>query len=201
MQITHQSYKHGNVFCNKHYVFESFDKVKKYCDKSNDDNRNIDWELADGQWVHAWIDDIDSNMRQVHLGAKVGDRNVRGKPAACSMSFRPGNRSKFVNILKHGYCSESCDVNLKNCSFWLESGRPAHLIHCFEDENTFEENTNEDTKNGNGNGNINKGDIWKCGWIDFEWALRDTACRNHVVFDTNINICDDEDEKINSANF
>ena len=51
VQTMYESYKYANVFCSKNYVFESFNKLQKYCDRSGNDCTNVDWQLSDGGWV------------------------------------------------------------------------------------------------------------------------------------------------------
>ena len=50
---------------------ESFNKLKKYCDRSDYDNPKIDWQLSDGKWVSGWVNDINTNTMGVHVGAMI----------------------------------------------------------------------------------------------------------------------------------
>ena len=161
----HQSFKHSHVFVNKHYVFETFTKLKKYCDNHENDHPTIDWEFDYGQWIIGRIESIDT---QVHVRAVFGGQTVRATVGCCNtappctMAFRPANVGKFVNILKKGYCSETCDVNLKHFCCWSERG----CIHL-----TLGEIQGQPPR-----------DVWHCGWIDFDWTLREVNSRNEDSF-------------------
>ena len=134
VEMMHQSSKYGYVFCSKHYRFESFSKTKKYCDRSDNDNINIDWELTSGQWLYGQATGMDTYTMEIHVSAVMGSQVFRGKARysnaapAGTMTCRPGDRHKFSNILKHGYCSKTCDVNLKNFNVWTEDGRYVNVI-------------------------------------------------------------------------
>ena len=124
---------------------------------------------------------IDTNKRDVHVSAMIDGKiekhliGYRQVAPAWTMSYRPGNKHRFVNILKHGYCSETCDVNLKNFNVWTQNGECRNVIR------------------GNINGNVNDiDDIWRCGWIDFDWIWIEAMFRNKNMFGV---IYDDEATK------
>ena len=176
VQTMHESYKYASVFCSKHYVFESFNKLQKYCDRSdNDEKTNVDWRLICGRWVHGQVDSIDPTNRGVDCSAKVGGQiltptlGYRRVAPAWTMSYRPGNKHRFVNILKHGYCSETCDVNLKNVDAWTQDEQRANVVTGYVDPYT------------------DKTDIWRCGWIDFEWTWGEAIRRNEQMFGVTYN--------------
>ena len=193
VQMMHQSYKHANVFCNKQYVFESFSEVKKYCDKNSNKNTNrnkrLDWQRALGQWMYGTVDNIDKKKKWIHVRAKMGHKNVRstnsyGQVAPVGiMTYRPGNKHRFVKVLKHGHCNETCDVNLKTFNIRTKDGagrsRYANIIYGFLDENS--------TKIAN--------DIWRCGWINFDWTWNEVIYRNGQGFGVTYDDVD-HDEKI-----
>ena len=183
----HQSSKHGNVFCNKHYAFKSFNKVKKYRDNNDNEITTIDFKLLGGEWVYGQIDGIDTNKNKIHVSANMGDTISKGPVAysyiapARTMSYRPGNKQKFVNILKHGYCSETCDVNLENVYFGTEDGRIAHILCGSIDEHTSGINIGDD--------------MWRCGWIDFDLTWDQAIARNEEMFGVIYDIDNDKEEK------
>ena len=175
VQTMHQSYQYANVFCNKHYMFESFTKMKKYCENSDNDNKDMDWRFPDGAWVCGQVDSIDPKEMEVYVSAMIGDKVVTQMVGylhvspTCTMSFRPGNEHRFVNILKRGYCSETCDVNLKNFYVCTEDGRYPNVVSGYDDDDDEDENENES-------------DIWRCGWIDFDWTWTEAIERNEAMF-------------------
>ena len=190
VEMMHQCYQYANVFCSKHYVFESFSKVEEYYEKrsnniNNNDQKQIDWERLSGEWVYGKVDNIDRKEMDVHVhvrskmdGKTVHGINCYGQVApAGTMSCRPGNTRKFVNILKHGYCNQTCDVNLKNVNFWIDDERYANIIYGFWNEDDIEFEMN---------------DIWRCGWIDFNWTWNEAIDKNEQMFGET---SDDLDEK------
>ena len=85
VQMMHQSYQYGDVFCDKHYVFESFNEFKKCCD----DDITLDFQGINGRWSNTY-GRIDVNKIVQH--SKFAPFRT--------MSRRPGNMDKFINILK-----------------------------------------------------------------------------------------------------
>ena len=73
----HQSYRYANIFCDKRYGFESFTKVKKYCDSSDSDTTNVDWRRQDGKWIYGQVDSVDTTEMGFRVSAMIDDRIVR----------------------------------------------------------------------------------------------------------------------------
>ena len=182
VEMIHQSYKYANVFCSKHVAFKSFGNVEKYCDRTGNGYTNIDWQLSNGQWVNGWVERLDTNEEDVYVSANIGDkieRRIRGYEQvapSCTMSYRPGNKDRFVNILKRGYCSETCDVNLKSFYVITEDGRCANIIKGYIDGYVHDMD-----------------DIWRCGRIDFHWTWNEAIGRNETMFGVIYNDDDDND--------
>ena len=160
VQKIHQSHKHGKTFCNKNYTYQSLGEIQLLWAQYIYD---IDWRMANGQWVSGEIDDIDMNDSVVNVTSKVDGIRYWStlEPWEIAshgrMVHRPGNISRFINVLKHGYFSAACDINLKQFS-WIVNDREFNIISGYV----------EDT-------NI---DIWQCGWIDFDWTWKEAVKRN-----------------------
>ena len=156
-------------------------KLKKYCDTSDNDDTKIDWQLPHGQWMLGWVDGINTNINSVDVSAMIHGTIERGTlgysstAPARTMSDRPGNRYKFVNILKRGYCNETCDVNLENFCVSTHDGR-------------FGANL---TNNG-------ANDAWRCGWIDFDWTWNQAIKTKKLIYGVTYN--ENEQEKHQEKN-
>ena len=72
------------------------------------------------------------------------------------MPCRPANTHRFVNILRHGYFSQTCDVNLKYFGILTSNNDFIQLIPGFQEDE----------------------DIWQCGLIDFGWTWSEAQMRN-----------------------
>ena len=162
VKTMHQSYSYENMFCNKNFVFESYEEMCSYL-RRHQHKQSVDWRMdSNGCWVCGAIEstDVYLDYEKVFLATVGTDEKkiyqyVKWHQVAPSgrMTRRPANMERFVNILKRGYFSEVCDVNLKDFCFLSTSGdRYINLVSNVNEENQENE------------------DIWRCGWIDFDWT-------------------------------
>ena len=156
----HQSYKYENMFCNKNFAFESFAEL------TFRQSKYIDYRMSNGYWVRGTVYRSNSRDTSVIVSSDVDrseiyqlqDKGSRHTATYGRISGRPANMQRFLNILKHGYFSEVCDVNLKDFYFWASDNTYVKLI----------ENNDQD--------------MWRCGWIDFDWTWNEMVKQNNMIF-------------------
>ena len=164
----HQSHKYSNMFCGDNFAYQSLDDISSTEDHSRID---IDWRMDNGQWISGWLDKINKEKMLAYVSAnwcpyKSKTGKIVFNTADCSrvapvgsMSQRPASMNKFSNLLKHGYCSATCDVNLRNFYF-RANGRYIHIISGYANESEY-------FAHGNGQAGDDEQDIWQCGQINF----------------------------------
>ena len=177
----HQSYKYSNIICNKNFVYQSFQDIENIFDNIfayswDEAHICIDWKMSNGRWVFGKLKSIYSRKLEACVCAIVDGIEYEEQVGSFQiapvgrMIGKPASMNRFVNILKHGYFSETCDVNLRNFYFCVskDTQQVAKLIGNY----TYDE------------------DIWRCGWIDFEWTWKEAIAKNESVFGVNFESVD-----------
>ena len=175
VKTIHQCCKYSSIFCSKNFAFEYWYEVEDLWDQKIYD---VDIRMENGLWTSGfleYVDDCDDTMATTYSSVNgfcysYSAKDIRIAPLG-TMTNRPGNISRFVTILKHGYFSATCDVNLKD--IYCEVGDEFfHLISGRTDDSNadFEPDVN---------GNTDSQDIWVCGWINFTWTWHEALLRNN----------------------
>ena len=165
VKVMHQSQNYATTFCDKNYVFESFEDIEDMWDNYESD---VDVRRGNGLWVGGKLDNINSGDEVAYVKVQTVYQDEQ-EIIRCSvdnstiapfgaMKYRPANTHRFVSLLKNGYLGETCDVNLKNCH--TISGDEFKIIP-FHSKNT-----------------------WRCGWINFLPTWEMSLHRNKEIWAT-----------------
>ena len=73
------------------------------------------------------------------------------------MTYKPASIPKFLNVIKRGYLTETCDVNLRDVCVTTNLDLVANIITGYD----YAHN-----------------DIWRCARIDFDWTWQEAQFRN-----------------------
>ena len=172
--------KYSNVFSSKNFTFESFTQLKNYCarriNSSSTLEAMIDVERAPQCFKYGYVTNVNNFKKVIDTEVPLSNGHMLAIPGCSSrqvapfrsMTFRPCNLNRFKNnIIKHGYCGETCDINLSKYSVpYIDHNNintTTQLIHF--GRGLLSTSAPLDYEN-------NSKDFWACCKIDWDGSLR-----------------------------
>ena len=161
--------KYSRIFEISNFTFDSFLEMEEYCNSNkrkglHDGRVYVDWMSTNGYWYHGPVTNINPFDGYISASSTHGPtaslHHARVAPYR-SMFERGCNTNRFKNtIIKRGYCSQGCDININKFSFVTSTSISSNSNVLF------------DITRGFVHGDCI--DIWVCGKINFDYTLENT---------------------------